>query len=502
MKAKRPRTLPAATAQAAAPDPPVLVLDLGTASLRAVLVDSRGRAGHPVSRPWAGSLPGSSPGLIWRYLCSATREVLDRAGVDRVAAITVTGRPDGHVLLDGRGREIPQVPDPGSPRVPPEVSARAYRLTGHRSSAARERLWWLGRERPDVLKRAACFLTLPSWVVFRLAGEPLEEPSLASSSGLVELSRPAWSTGMFDELGLPPRIAPPLVRAGHRLALRPGAARHLGIAAGTPVVVAGAGSRCAAAGCGGPPENEAAAILGATAVVQVALDHPVTAPRRHLPAGHHLEPGRWALDSPAGPAGLVWEWFNEAFGPSSGDLAWRSGLSDHQWLEREAGQSPPGKALAHLGPTVWGERRSDRLALVFPDGPPPPVSRGAFARAILESIACAVRGNLEQLEEATGEVVKTVRVGGGMLRSRLLVSIVAGITGRSVIPAPTPETAAVGAAACAATGLGWHCSVAAAIGVMTAPGPPIPPDHESGAYEDLYRRWREFGGRRRREGRG
>jgi sugar (pentulose or hexulose) kinase len=116
--------------------------------------------------------------------------------------------------------------------------------------------------------------------------------------------------------------------------------------------------------------------------------------------------------------------------------------------------------------------------------------RGDVLRATLESIAYAVRANLEQAEEVAGCRATELHVGGGMSRSAVFVQILADVVARPVTVASTPQTTALGAAAVAAPALGAYETFDEAASAMVQPGYRLEPaGGRSAEYEDFYQRW-------------
>lgn len=115
--------------------------------------------------------------------------------------------------------------------------------------------------------------------------------------------------------------------------------------------------------------------------------------------------------------------------------------------------------------------------------------RARLLRSVLESIAYAVRANLEQVEAITGDAIASLRLGGGMSRSSLFCQVVADVLDRPVHVAPMADASAVGAAMLAAVAIRRLPSVDEAF-AATHPARVVGPDPRASAhYEDLYARW-------------
>src|SRR4029453_17324389 len=91
---------------------------------------------------------------------------------------------------------------------------------------------------------------------------------------------------------------------------------------------------------------------------------------------------------------------------------------------------------------------------------------GELLRAFLESIAFAVRGNMEQLQTVTGRWPEKLLCGGGMSRNALLIELLADVAAMPVQQATEPESAALGVAMLLATGAGLYANLATAARAM------------------------------------
>jgi autoinducer 2 (AI-2) kinase len=120
----------------------------------------------------------------------------------------------------------------------------------------------------------------------------------------------------------------------------------------------------------------------------------------------------------------------------------------------------------------------------------PPLTRPKMARAILENIAFAIRGNLAQLEEVSGKSVESLMLCGGLTKADLFNRIVADVC---QIPVKVPtirEASALGAAICAAVGVGAYPDLVTAAKRMAGWEEIAEPDAAMrGKYRTLYKRW-------------
>ena len=478
------------------PADPVLVIDAGSSSIRCHLVESDGRIIRSTSRPWAYLTdPGESHlarefdiPACWTSICEAIQECA--AGQGRVAAVAITSQRQSVVFLDSDSNVLYAGPNTDLRAVfegaalDHEHGDLLYRTTGHRPTfmMAAGKLAWLREHRPDSYERVSHVLPLADWIAFRLTGNLGYEPTLGAGAGLLDFRRRAWATGMFDQLGIP--LSPLPIRdaadpAGH--VSDPTA----GLPSGTPVVVAGADTQCALIGTGALDPGCAGIVAGWSATVQLLVSQPILSQDMRTWSGCFQIPELWTIESSAGDAGNAYRWL--------ADTLFDPGELPFDRMDSLAASAPVGSdgVMAMLGPSAMDmSNPSMRMGgLVFPvpmtlGGP----NRAHLVRASLEGLAYALRANVEQAERIAGIPAHRISLGGGMIRTKSFVRIMADVLGRPIEVANGPDSTAVGAAHVARVAIGEIPSLTDA-GTATRTLHPDP--HTAADYEDLYRAWLE-----------
>ncbi|TVR71692.1 MAG: rhamnulokinase [Marinilabiliales bacterium] len=118
---------------------------------------------------------------------------------------------------------------------------------------------------------------------------------------------------------------------------------------------------------------------------------------------------------------------------------------DYPSLIEEAGKAEPFRALIDPDHEQFFSPRnmvSEIDAFCNQTGQAKPASRGAYVRAILESLALKYRYVLEQLQEVSGRKINTIHIIGGGTRNKMLCRFTANATGKKVITGPAEGTAA------------------------------------------------------------
>lgn len=490
----------------------LMALDAGGSGGHCLLVDVAGGAFTRIFRPWSHSAAPETGGLgtdldldlIWATLAEAARAALAKAGAtpDQVLGVAATSMRHTTVVLDEDDNALLATPNRDARaageafQLASEHGSALYARTGQWPSplATVARLRWLATTDPDAWARATMVLTLSDWIAYRLCGESGSEPSQASPTLLFDVAQRAWAPDLADELSIPRRLLPPLRPAGTRLGtVTPTAAELFGLRAGTPVAVAGADTQCAMLGVGAVAPGQVGAIGGTTVPVQLVLDRPVVDPGERLWTGCHVLADRWVLESNAGAMGEALDWFARILHPDA----------EHPVAHflAEAGLSEPGAAgiLSTLGTGVMNARElrlpTGTVTLSHLSTAHDPQRRRHLERAVVDSMAYAVRANLEQLSDvaATQASAAAFSLAGGMSRSAVFAQLLSDVLGMPVEVGATPESTALGAALCAGVAVGVFADLAEGAQRYRGLARTVLPDGErTHAYGALYGGWQQL----------
>lgn len=491
----------------------VLALDAGTSGAHAAVCALDGALRAVATAPWRYTSPRGvdlgakafPPHRFWRALGQAAQRVLKAADISPkdVAAVAVTGQRLGLVALDADGRELYAGPDLDARAFLQDAAldeglrGRIYSTTGHLPGflLAPLKLLWLREHAPRRLARVKYVVPVDAWALARTTGSIVAERAAAGECGLLDITSREPCRELFNTLGLPEGVLPPLVAAGSVVgSVTSAAAEALGVPEGIPAVAAGPDTQCGLLGMGVVEPGQVGVVVGWSGAVQRVVAAPVFDAQRRTWAGLHLAPKRWVAESNLGAVGYAYRWLIECLSGRASDAAYRR-------LETTAAGVLPGadSVFVFLGPRPLDPARLG----VRPGGFSVPVplvagewGRGHLVRATLESIAYAIKAGVRQVEEVTGTPVQEVSLGGGMARSMIFPQVLADVLARPVLAAPVAPVSPVGAALCAATAMGVYGSLAEAGGSQREKATALHPDPVAAAeYEDLYRRWCAFVGR-------
>ena len=491
----------------------LLAVDAGTGSCRAIVFTPDGHQLGLGQREYthaeAPGVPGSQVFDTvgnWRLIGACIEEALHQAqvGADRVAAVSATSMREGMVLYDASGQEIwacPNVDSRAGEQAADLVrSGAAQEIYEHAgdwvSITAPARFRWIAANEPEIFDAVAHVGMLGDWILTKLSGAFVTDPSLGSSSGMFDLASRDWSERVLELCGLDRDVFPPVVAPGTVVGeVTRSAARETGLVEGTPVVVGGADTQLGLVGIGVVDPGRFTVVGGSFWQHALVLDEPRIDPEVRLRTLCHTVPNQWMIEGIGFYSGLTMRWFRDAFCETEKEQAAATGEDVFALLEERAAAVPPGasgvvgvfsnlmdaKRWVHAAPAFIG------FDIVAPERS----GKKECFRAIEEAAAYVSLGHLRIAEEVAGLEVDEVVFTGGASKGPLWARILADVLGVPVRVPTVKESTALGAAMYAGVGAGLYDDVREVAGRVVRFERTVEPDtvaHD--AYSDLYERWR------------
>jgi L-ribulokinase len=202
-------------------------------------------------------------------------------------------------------------------------------------------------------------------------------------------------------------------------------------------------------------------------------------------------PGMAGLEAGQSAVGDIFNWFASSIAPGADGVGAR--LDE---LAAEAATIPPG-ASGLLGLDWYNGNRSvlvDPLLSGSMIGMTLATTAAEFYRALVESTAFGAQRIIEQFENNGVPIERIVLSGGISKKSSLLVQIYADVTGRRVELAGTSQTCAVGAAILASVAAGvYETTEEAQAAMVPEPAGAVEPDPAAvKVYAELYQLYRRL----------
>lgn len=492
----------------------VVAIDAGTTGVRCMIFDKTGKALGVSRKSWGYTTPTDleiakefDPAEFWKHVCQVVKGAIEDSNLDSstLKAVATTGQRHSIVLLDAAGRELH-----GSPNIDARGAMTQYLIEESLGESYHEitgcwpplmyspaRISWFEEEAPEIFKSVAHLLPISDWITFKLSGEFVTDLSSAGSTGFLDIRTNKWSEEVASAIGIDIGILPEIRNAGEAVGtVTDDAAKICGLPQELPVIQGGADTQCALL-ASNSLEGEITVIAGSTTPVMMIIDDCMCAENQKIWTGSHIIEGKWVIESNATLTGANLEWAVNLLCELSEnpEQCVRQTFDELDDLVKEI---PPGsnETYAAVGPRVMdGQRMTDvkQAKLVFPQPALPqidPLNASRFIHAIMENVAYAIRGNIEQLETYRGStIIKTI---GGMSQSETWPQLLANVMNRPILTPIQSEGSLLGAAICAATGVGHYSSTGEASKAMVKWRSTYEPDERAALYNRYYSRWSEI----------
>jgi glycerol kinase len=436
----------------------VLVVDVGTSSVRASVFDAHGRTSHSTEQEL---LPDSPADGLVEFDAAAMADTCLKLASE---AMSAAGPVAGVGITNQRGSTIVWERKSGKP-VGPGIGWQDLRTVGECLSLRAEglkvgpnqsatKLQWLLRQRSNKQhSRDLCFGTVDTWVAWTLSNGHVHaiDATNAAVTGMQSMHSPSeWDERALETLAVDAGMLPQIVDSTGIV----GTADALD---GAPPIAALVGDQQASLvgqGCVRP--GDAKITFGTGGMLDLVLDHmpafdtrgragtfPIVAWRA---AGHIT----WGIEAIMLAAGTNVQWMRDDLGliktaAESHELA---AMCD----DTEGVMFVP--ALLGLGTPVWDYgARGAFFGLTRGTHP------AHIARAVLEGVAHRGADLVEAAEADSGMIIPALRIDGGMTDNATFVQALADASHRRVEISPIREATSLGAALLAGLAVEHHDSI-------------------------------------------
>ena len=442
-----------------------LGVDLGTSSVKVLLVDETGAVRKTASRTYPLEFPQpgwsqQNPADWWNAVVQCVPELLEGEDKSQVAGLSVGGQMHGLVVLDENDQVIrPAIlwNDGRTGRETEELNAdfgkeKLLSLVGNIAFAGftAPKLLWMRRNEPELFQKIKKIMLPKDYLVYRLTGVHSCDYSDASGMLLLDVANRRWSPELLSYCSVTEAQMPKLFESYESVGtVLPEIAAQLGLPEGV-VVAAGAGDNAAAAvGTGTVGNGYCNVSLGTSGTVFISSDDFRLPPEGNLHAFAHAD-GAYHLMGCILSAASAYGWWTKEILKATSDNDEQNPITDE-----DLGRNP-----VFFLPYLMGERSPHN----------DPAARGAFlgmsmdttrcqmTQAILEGVAFAIRDSVEIARSLGIEITESGLCGGGA-KSDLWRKIMANVLNMEMQVPVQEEGAGYGGAILAMVAAGAYGSV-------------------------------------------
>ena len=413
-------------------------VDVGTTSTKAVLYDQQAnvlqdfKQGYSLYRD-ANGMAEQNPDTLVEAVQSVIKQAAQAADLDqgKLLAVSFSSANQSLILLDDKHQPLTRAltwADTRARAVADQLKRtpagkQLYASTGtpiHPMSPL-TKLLWLKQAHPDLMAKASYFADIKSYLFYKLFGVFRFDVSIASCTGMLNVTTGNWDERALALTGVQPEQLPEVVS---------GTTQEIGLL----------------------PDAASAITIGTSAAVRVVTDHPVIDPKQRLFC-YAVDNGLWVVGGPLNNGGDVFQWAVEHLVDAS---AVQNEQVDAYELANDVIASVPAGAHGLLfHPFLGGERAPlwDANARGSFFGLSQLHTRADMLRAVMEGINMNIATVFTAVADLVGEP-RTVTATGGFANSEVWRQMLADVLNCPVNIPNSFESGCLGAITMAMVSLG------------------------------------------------
>lgn len=431
-------------------------IDIGTGSTKAIAIDSSAsRILHTAQYhyPTLQPLPHYSeqdPELIWQAFVRSIRNVVEQLK-ESPAAIGISSAMHSLIPVDITGKALMNSITWADGRSTPfaesiQQSAKArelYERTGtpiHAMSPL-SKICWLTSNEPDIFRKTHKLISIKEYIWFRLFGEYEVDYSVASSSGLFDITNHCWYEPALQLAGIElTHLSKPVNTNYKRSDVIESIKNEISVSAETNFVIGATDGCLANLGSNAVAPGIASLTIGTSGAIRMAANQP-TYNFDGMTFNYLLDDKIYISGGPINNGGAVWKWFVTNF------ISKDAKPEDYADILRKANEIDPGADGLIFLPYLMGERAPvwDSKACGTFFGINIKHTQSHFARAVVEGISFALYSVGETFAKASGNI-EYIYASGGFVQSREWLQIIADIFNKKVYRQNAEDASAIGAA--------------------------------------------------------
>ncbi|MBE5908735.1 MAG: xylulokinase [Lachnospiraceae bacterium] len=471
-------------------------IDLGTSSVKLLLMDEKGDIKKIVTREYDCQFPHpgwseQDPYVWYEESVKGLKELVADCDKSQVAGISFGGQMHGLVILDEEDRVIRPAILWNDSRTTEEndylnntigkETLSKYTANISFTGFTASKILWVRNKEPENFARIKKIMLPKDYLAYRLTGVNCTDYSDASGMLLLDVANKRWSKEMCEICHITEDMLPTLYESYEKVGtLLPDVAAELGLSQDV-IVAAGAGDNAAAAvATGTVGEGNCNISLGTSGTVFISSSKFGVDDNNALHSFDAADGGFHLMGCMLSAASCNKWWMDEIVG-----------TKDYAAEQKEI--TKLGENHVYFLPYLMGERSpyNDPYARGTFIGMTMDTTRADMTQAVLEGVAFALRDSIE-VARSLGIRIDASKICGGGAKSPLWKTIIANVLNIRLDILKTEEGPSMGGAMLAAVANGEYASVEEAAKAIVEVVDHVEPTPELAAkYEARYQQFKQ-----------
>lgn len=437
----------------------VLVLDVGTSSMRGILFDQSGKQIFEMkikyqpchkSGTWIEQNPDDFKNALEQIVQNAAyRE-------DGMTAIAVTAQRSSIIPVDKTGKPLMNAimwQDSRNADICREIERQnetVRELSGAPVNMVFSggKMAWIRKERPDIYEAAYKLVNIPEYLIYLMTGEFVSDYTYGSRSNLMNLRERCWDKKLLEIFHIDSEKLCDLQEPGSICGrVTELFAARTGIKSKIPVISAGGDQQCAAIGQGAFQPGVLSIVTGTGAFMVSSCDKVPDKIDSQLICNCSSVPGSYILEASVLTCCSALDWYRENFYENDIDFCQVNKDLDTLYnLQEDCIALPYFQGEINRAGGTYARAFFGNIALS--------TKRSNILKALVEGVFLEIKNYIDRF----GKYVEIVsaNIGGGMTNSKIMNQMQADIYGLKLFRMEDSESTALGALVIALTSLGIY----------------------------------------------
>lgn len=451
----------------------ILVIDVGTSSMRGVLLTHEGKeltkkqcfySASYMENGWVEQTPSDWENALYAIV----KDVSAKAGENgwAINAISMTAQRSSVIPVDSsmrplcsavmwqdkRTNEICEALKPQNDRI--------FSLCGSRVNPvfSASKMTWIRRRRPDIYSQTSKFMVIPDYLNYLMTGKVCTDYTYGSRSLLMNIRSHQWEPELLELFEVEREKLCDLIEPGSVSGTITKAFSDLtGCPEGIPVITAGGDQQCGAIGQGVVKKGVLSVTAGTGGFLITAADGVPENLKQDVICNFSSVKGQYILESSVLTCCSAFDWFRKVF--YNGD--------SYDKLNEEIASVPEGANGCLCVPYFQGRSTPDwnnEAKGVFANVTLATTKKDML-RSLLEGISYEIANGIDIMKKYVD--ISDIYVNGGLTGSEPFNEIQCNVYGTGIIRRGKADATARGALMVAAAALGMYRSVEEAFAVIS-----------------------------------
>lgn len=443
----------------------ILVIDVGTSSMRGVLLTHKGeelakkQSFYSVSYledGWAEQEPSDWENALYEIV----KDVCTKAGKNgwAIEAISMTAQRSSVIPVDSAMQPLCSAvmwQDKRTNEICETLKAqndRVFSLCGSRVNPvfSAGKMTWIRKQRPEVYEKTCKFMVIPDYLNYLMTGNVCTDYTYGSRSLLMNIHTLQWEPELMELFQVEPEKLCDLVEPGSICGtVTKGFSRRTGCPEGIPVITAGGDQQCGAIGQGVIKSGVLSVTAGTGGFLITAADEVPENLQQDVVCNYSSVKGQYILESSILTCCSAFDWFIREFYDND----------SYENINKEIASVPIGANGCLCVPYFQGRSTPDwnneakgifaNITLA--------TTRKDMLRSLLEGIGYEIGNGIDTMKKYLD--ISRIYINGGLTGSEPFNEIQCNVYGTRIIRRGKADATARGALMVAAAALGVYGSV-------------------------------------------